>query len=262
MPENPPEQHRIRNKFSPLVDAYAKYRRDYPEKAYDLIYAFCPDVHAQVLDVGCGTGIVTRHLAGHYAHITGTDKEEGMLAEARSKSAEGGEKQSQITFLNTTVESMPFEAETFDLVIAASAYHWFDYITAGKEIYRVLKTKGKLCVCWKHQREKTFANLPIFAYENLKKFVADVPRSNKGPIGEQIFKDAGFNTVRLVEFNFDENYSVEEVLGYIQSHSTYNLLNDIQKESYMTANRESVHNHLIDGVYIFKYKMVMYFVEK
>jgi SAM-dependent methyltransferase len=157
---------------------------------------------------------------------------------------------------------MPFETGTFDLVTAASAYHWFDYGAAGKEIYRVLKPEGKLCVFWKHQRDKTFANLPIFAYNNLKKFVSDVPRSNKGPIREQLFLNAGFTKVRLEEFNFDEVYSVEEVLGYIQSHSTYNLLDAEQKKAYMDLNREAVGQHLTEGIFIFQYKMVMYFVEK
>lgn len=262
MSQEPAQQLKVRNKFSQLVDAYTKYRRDYPDSVYDLIYSFCSNTDAQVLDVGCGTGIVTKRLASHFKHVTGTDKEEGMLAVARSTNSGSAGAEMSITFLNTAVETMPFDAGIFDLVTAASAYHWFDYSAAGKEIHRVLKPNGKLCVFWKHQRDETFANLPIFAYNNLKKFISDVPRSNKGPIRERLFLDAGFSEARLKEFNFDEIYSVEEALGYIQSHSTYNLLDDVQKEAYMNMNREAIDQHLTEGVFIFRYKMVMYFVQK
>lgn len=250
------QSQKIRNKFSQLVDAYTKYRRDYPERVYELLHGFCQDKNSRVLDVGCGTGIVTKQLALYYATVIGTDKEEGMLGAARLNVG------SKATFLNTEVESMPFEAETFDLVIAASAYHWFNYELAGKEIVRVLKPGGKLCVFWKQQRDKTYANLPIFAFNNLRQFVADVPRTNKGPIQKELFLTSGFSNVELKEFNFDEIYTVEDALGYIQSHSTYNLLDDSQKEQYMKLNRESINDHLMNGKFIFEYKMVMYFVQK
>ncbi len=131
---------KIRNEFSKVVDAYAKYRRDYPEKVYDLIHSFCSDKEAAVLDVGCGTGIVTNHLALYYKQVIGTDKEEGMI-QAAKKSA-----YKNTTYIKVPTEALPFETGTFDLVTVASAYHWFDYDLAGKEIYRVLKPEGKLCV--------------------------------------------------------------------------------------------------------------------
>jgi ubiquinone/menaquinone biosynthesis C-methylase UbiE len=191
MHKEDPQQQRTRNKFSQLAAAYTKYRRDYPERVYELTHEFCPNKNAQVLDVGCGTGIATKHLASYYATVVGRDKEEGMLEVARLNT------DTHIAFLNSAAESMSFEAETFDLVTAASAYHWFDYGLAGKEIWRVLKPGGKLCVFWRQQRDKTWANLPLFAFNNLKHFVSDVPRSNKEPIRKELFHDDGFRKVDM-----------------------------------------------------------------
>jgi ubiquinone/menaquinone biosynthesis C-methylase UbiE len=247
---------RKRNDFSKVVDAYRKYRRDYPDKSYSLIYEFCPTQEAKVLDVGCGTGIVTNHLANYYKNVIGTDKEQSMIEFAQKACLEN------ITFVTSTTENLPFDDSTFDLITVASAYHWFDYDLAGREIYRVLKPNGKLCVFWKSGRGKSRDYLPNFAFDNLMKFISVVPSANKEKISDIIFSRVGFTKINDEEFDFDDVYSKEEILGYIQSHSTYNLLDDEQKNKYMKLNNEAVDSHLVDGHFVFDSKMEMYFIEK
>jgi ubiquinone/menaquinone biosynthesis C-methylase UbiE len=247
---------KVRNDFSKVVDAYSKYRRDYVNKAYDLIYSFCPNRESNVLDVGCGTGFVTNHLADYYKHVTGTDKSKEMLDVARSIGP------ANVSFVVASTEQLPFENESFDLVTAAAAYHWFDYDKAGKEIYRVLKPNGKLCVFWKYALGNFDGYLPEFVVKNLRKFVSDIPKTNKEPISKDIFLRVGFSKIDDEEFDFDDSYSKDEILGYIQSHSTFNLLNDEQKEEYKKLNEEGVIAYLQDGKFIFKSRMEMWFIEK
>ena len=249
-------QPRVRNSFSNVIDAYKKYRRDYPEKTYDLIHEFCPDVSAKVLDLGCGTGIATNHLALYYDTVVGTDREESMVEAAREGAV------ANATFIATSSEKLPFEDSSFDLVTVASAYHWFDYDRAGKEIYRVLKPNGKLCVFWKNGNGKSKNYLPSFAYENLKKFITDIPSANKEKLSDAIFLRVGFIKVDDEEFDFEDIYSKEEILGYIQSHSTFNLLDEAQKIEYMKLNEASVDQHLTGNRYVFDSRMAIFFVEK
>ncbi|HEY4515383.1 MAG TPA: class I SAM-dependent methyltransferase [Candidatus Paceibacterota bacterium] len=79
-----------RNNFGKLVTAYSRYRRDYPKRAYEIIYKFRPEREARVLDLGCGTGIVTKHLAEYYNNVLGVDKEEVMIEVARQKATRSG----------------------------------------------------------------------------------------------------------------------------------------------------------------------------
>jgi len=246
----------VRNDFSKVVGAYTKYRRDYIDKVYELIYSFCPDRESNVLDVGCGTGFVTNHLAGYYKHITGTDKSQEMLEVAKSVGPDN------TSFVIASTEELLFENDSFDLATAAAAYHWFDYDKAGKEIYRVLKPNGKLCVFWKYAPGDFGGYLPEFAIENLRHFVSDIPKTNKEPISRDVFLRVGFTKVDVKEFDFDDPYSKEEILGYIQSHSTFNLLNDEQKEEYKKLNEESVGKYLKDDKFIFKSRMEIWFIEK
>lgn len=246
----------IRNDFSQIVGAYAKYRRDYIDKVYNLIYSFCPNQESNVLDVGCGTGFVTNHLAGYYKHVTGTDRSREMLEVAKSSAP------NNTSFVVASTEQLPFGNSSFDLVTAAAAYHWFDYDKAGKEIYRVLKPNGKLCVFWKYAPGNFNGYLPEFAVENLRQFVSGVPKTNQEPISKDIFTRVGFSKIDVKEFDFDDPYSKEEILGYIQSHSTFNLLDDKQKEEYKKLNEKSVDAYLTDGKFIFKSRMEMWFIEK
>lgn len=245
-----------RNNFSKVVRAYAKYRRDYIVKVYDCIYSFCPDPDSTVLDVGCGTGFVTNHLASRYQYVTGVDISQEMLSVARESAP------INVSFVLAPAEKLPFDDNSFDLVTAGAAYHWFDYDKAGKEISRVLKPKGKLCVFWKYAPGEFSGYLPKFAVNNLRRFVSDIPHANKEPVSKEIFLKAGFTKVDEQEFDFDDTYSADEILGYIQSNSTFNLLNDNQKEDYKKFNAESLGECLVDGKFTFPSRMQMWFVEK
>ncbi len=249
-------QTQVRNDFSKIIDAYQKYRRDYPDKTYKLIYDFCSDKNAKVVDLGCGTGIVTNHLAGYYRNVIGVDRDLKMIEVVKERQSEN------ISFIQANVENLPFENDSVDLATAGAAYHWFDYDKAGKEIFRVLKPDGKLCVFWKYARDKNSRGyLPNFAADNLKKFIPEISRTNE-PISADIFSKVGFSQIHNEEFDFDDFYTKEEILGYIQSHSTFNLLDDKQKKEYIELNARSVDNYLVDGKFTFESRMTMWFISK
>ena len=54
----------------------------------------------------------------------------------------------------TTAEEIPVPDSTFDIVIAAQAYHWFDHDKALPEIARVLKRGGSLSLVWNTRDER------------------------------------------------------------------------------------------------------------
>lgn len=88
----------------------------------------------KVLDVGCGTGFVSQLYPNF--DITGIDISDGMLANNPYKA------------IKASAESIPFEDNSFDFVIARSLLHHLDRPDIGlKEMFRVLKPGGKWA-CW------------------------------------------------------------------------------------------------------------------
>lgn len=99
--------------------------------------------HERVLDVACGTGaFVERLVAANPAqHVVGTDVSAGMLALARSKLG----RFPNVRFVEAPAEALPFETGSFDIVVSASAFHYFDNPEAAlAEMARVLRPGGRL----------------------------------------------------------------------------------------------------------------------
>ena len=96
----------------------------------------------QVLDAGCGTGIVARTVSekAPRAEVTGLDPNEGMLHEARRQ--DPGQR---VTWQMGALESLPFADAGFDLVLSQQVLQFVpERAAALAEIRRVLAPKGRL----------------------------------------------------------------------------------------------------------------------
>lgn len=100
-------------------------------------------VGEEVLDVACGTGVVTRIAAEHVAptgSVTGVDPNEGMLATAARKAP-------NIHWCKGRAEELPFESDRFDVVVCQFGLMFFEDPVAGlDEMLRVLRPGGRLVV--------------------------------------------------------------------------------------------------------------------
>ncbi len=102
----------------------------------------------KVLDLGSGAGIdvfMAAKRVGETGHVTGLDMTDEMLDKARANAETGGFK--NVTFVKGEIESMPFEANTFDLVISNCVINLVpDKAQAYREIRRVLKPGGRFAI--------------------------------------------------------------------------------------------------------------------
>lgn len=98
----------------------------------------------KVLDVGAGTGRVSLRLARRGADVTALDVSETMLEEIKKKIKRNS---TEIKIVIGDCESMPFEDESFDVVVSAfHIVHLKDLKRFFDEVYRVLKSGGKFLV--------------------------------------------------------------------------------------------------------------------
>ncbi len=147
------DRQRQARSFGSVADAYDRGRPTYPSDAASwLATGVVPDDDSpgaqqlSVLELGAGTGKLTRvlHAQGHDVHATEPD--EAMLAILRRdlpdvrSSASGAEK-------------IPLGDASVDVVVAAQCFHWFDADAALEEISRVLKPGGHLALVW-HRRDE------------------------------------------------------------------------------------------------------------
>ena len=106
------------------------------------------DFNGKMLEVPVGTGILTMPMYQKLinADITCLDYSKEMMARAESRAENMGIK--NISFMQGDVGKLPFENETFDLVLSMNGLHVFpDKDAAFSEIFRVLKKGGIFCGC-------------------------------------------------------------------------------------------------------------------
>ena len=94
----------------------------------------------RVLDLGCGTGELSRRLSAGGLQVTGCDISPNMLARAAARAVAGGHAWVRLA---PDWRSLPFKPATFDLVVAASVLEYvIDPGTVLRECGRVLRPGG------------------------------------------------------------------------------------------------------------------------
>jgi SAM-dependent methyltransferase len=125
-------------KFGTVAEQYDKFRSSPPDEAVGLM----GDIAGlRVLDVGAGTGKLTRFLLRHGANVTVIEPDVDMRKVLLRRSPE-------VEVLIGSAESVPAEDETFDAIFMNSAWHWFTQPDATNEFARVLRDNGALHVWW------------------------------------------------------------------------------------------------------------------
>jgi SAM-dependent methyltransferase len=134
-----PDRRDLGRVFNEAPELYDRVRPTYPDELFaDLVTITGIDEDSSVLEVGCGTGQATRSLAALGCSITAVEPGAGMAALARRRIA---------TFRNVDVETSTFEewddrGRRFDVLVAASAWHWVDPSVGTQRAHDVLNPGG------------------------------------------------------------------------------------------------------------------------
>lgn len=101
----------------------------------------------KALDIGCGSAPWSIELAKiTQLHVVAVDLSPSMAEIALQNVKRHGD-QANITVVVANVEEMPFESDTFDVIVSRGSFHfWEDKITALRDIYRVLRPNGRTFV--------------------------------------------------------------------------------------------------------------------
>ena len=157
--------------FDAAADVYERGRPSYPEAALDWLL---PAGARRVLDLGAGTGKLTRQLAARGLDVAAVDPSEAMLG--RLRGAVPG-----ASALRGTAEAIPLPSGSVDAVLVAQAWHWVDPAVAVPEVARVLAPGGRLGLLWNHRDEAAGWTRDLGAVLARLGFMED--RSQDPPVG-------------------------------------------------------------------------------
>jgi SAM-dependent methyltransferase len=135
---SPEVKRRRANSFGQAASQYERYRPGPPADAVDWLL---PQGADTVVDLGAGTGALTRLLVDRADQVIAVEPDERMRAVLADEVV-------RATVLEGRGESLPVDDGIADAVLASSSWHWVEPGPALREVARVLKPGGFLGAIW------------------------------------------------------------------------------------------------------------------
>jgi len=134
-------RERQRGLFDGIAGLYDATRASYPAEIVDAMLTTARVGRgAAVLEIGCGTGQLTRRLAGRGLNLTAIDIGAAMADAARRNVADP-----LVRFQATAFEDLA-SAGPFDLIVSATAFHWVDPDVGLAKAAQLLRPAGWLAL--------------------------------------------------------------------------------------------------------------------
>ena len=135
---------RLASSFGAAAAAYERGRPPYPPAAVDWLL---PAGASRVLDLGAGTGKLTRQLRDRGLDVIAVEPSAGMREEL-ARAVPG------VPVHAGSAEQIPLPDGSVDAVLVAQAWHWVDRSRAVPEVARVLVGGGRLGLVWNNRDER------------------------------------------------------------------------------------------------------------
>ena len=222
--------------FDAAADRYDRARPSYPAQLFDDLFSLAGiEAGDRVLEVGCATGKATRPLAGRGLRVTCVELGPRLAERARSALAGcSGVEVVQAAF----EEWEPPAGERFDLVAAATSWHWIDPAVKYRRAFDLLRPGGHLAF-WSAQHVVPAGGDPFF--EELQPVYGEIGEG-MGP-GERFLRpgelavetaeieESGlFDVVAVRHYDWEVVYDADGYVDLLETFSGHIAMEPWQRE--------------------------------
>jgi SAM-dependent methyltransferase len=199
---DPISRDRRRCSFGSAAEEYERFRPGYPAEAVEWL-AGRPS--RRVLDLGAGTGKLTRALVAAGHEVVAVEPDEAMRAVLAAALP-------AVDVLAGVAEAIPLAAASVDEVVVGHAFHWFDERPALAEIARVLRPAGRLGVVYNNRDES------VAWVAELSRILHSISASAAAAEGDERFGPL-FEPIERAEFAYVQDLDSDGLVGLAGSAS-------------------------------------------
>lgn len=233
---------RLRSTFDEAAELYDRVRPEYPEALFDDVVELAGiPPEGRMLEIGAGTGRATVPFARRGYQIVGIELGPNLAAVARRNLAD--HPQAEIRVGN--FEELPVEKRAFDVVYAASAFHWLDPAVAFPKISRALKPGGAIAL-FQYLPVRTVADGGFFdaVQEVYRRFAPEmtenwrpIPRADEvpEPAKEEIEHSGLFGAVAARSYRWDATYSAQDYVNLLNTYSDHRSLDETVRDQLLNG---------------------------
>lgn len=224
----------LRDSFNTAADLYESARPSYPNELFDDLVELAElEPGSRLLEIGCATGKATRPLLERGFSVVCVELGAKLAAHARRN----------VAGLPVEIHVAPFESweaepESFDLVYAATAWHWLDPADRYRKAHRLLRPSGHLAV-WAAQHAFPPGFDPFFT--EIQQVYDAIGESHESewppappeeiPDGRDEIESSGlFDDFKVKRYVWETTYSAEEYIALLNTFSGHIAMDDRKRE--------------------------------
>lgn len=205
---------RFARSFGSAAADYAEHRPGYPVPALEWALAPVRDRKIlRVLDLGAGTGIITRALLDLDVNVIAVEPDSAMRAELVNHTFGAAA-------LAGSAEAIPLPDNRVDAVIVGQAFHWFDTDRALPEIARVLNPGGVLAALWNKEDDR------VDWVATLRDVITGTQSEQRPAVRPTLPEHPLFGPVERADFPHSHRRNVESLVATLSTHSQALMLDE------------------------------------
>ena len=209
--------------FDAVAETYDRVRPSYPRALFVDLWEFAGAGHEpEILEVGAGTGKATAPLLTAGARVTAVELGPNLAAFLGRKFAANP----RLRVVNQAFEEAELPAAAFDMVVAATAFHWLDPVTRLGRCHGLLRPGGTLAIIDTNQvasaADRGFFERCTPIYRRFYPDEAVSPLAGRDivpPAFVEVEASGLFEDVRLWRYAWDQRYSTGEYGDLVRSYS-------------------------------------------
>ncbi len=195
--------------FGTIASDYDRLRPPPAEEAVDWLV---PDRRQTLVDIGAGTGLLTRALARRAGHVIAVEPDERMREVLRVRST-------AVEVVDGRGEAIPVADASADGVFASSAWHWMDPEQAVPEIARVLRDGGRFGLIWT-SRERDIPWLrPDQWFQETREHDDHTPRETSGRRRMALPAGSPFANIETATFRYTRQMAPADIVDMLTTYS-------------------------------------------
>jgi SAM-dependent methyltransferase len=224
----PTDRQRLRTTFDQAADLYDRARPGYPPVLFDDLGKLAGiGPGCRVLEIGPGTGQATVPLAQRGCQIVAVELGAQLAAVARRNLARFPQVQVEVA----AFEDWPLPAEPFDVVVAATAFHWIDPAVRVVKAAAALRSGGVLATIATHHvaggTEEFFVEVQA-CYERWDPATPPglwLPTAAQIPMrGDELDRSGRFGPVEFRRYQWERSYSTASYLELLCTYSGHRAM--------------------------------------
>jgi SAM-dependent methyltransferase len=223
------ERERRRATFDEAAELYDRVRPGYPPALFDDLARLAGvGPGCRVLEIGPGTGQATVPLAERGCRVVAVELGEALAAVARRNLARFPE----VQVVTAAFEDWPLPAEPFDVVLAATAFHWIDPAVRVTKAADALRPGGALATIATHHvagGDEAFLAQAQACYERWDPETppggARLPAAAEVPAAsDELDRSGRFGPATFRRYEWERSYSTAGYLDVLRTYSGHRAM--------------------------------------